>query len=158
MSAVDTHPIFLTALDDSQRFVAAVADWARTRGHEVRIPPVLKAPTKAEARAYRDGGDLFINGFRCEVKEAKAGGHHWTCAADFPFNNFLFEFQKKVDRYGHVIFAYFIVNTAATHAGIVLPETSKHWWIRLTRNPITGKMEPSYTCPTQIVKFVKLTP
>jgi len=57
------HPIFLNRLDRSDQGNTLIAAWLRRRrpGNEVTIKPHGAAPTRTEAKLYRDHGDMILH-------------------------------------------------------------------------------------------------
>jgi len=150
------HAQFLRALDGSQPAVAAVARWLVAWDRDVYVPQLRRAPRPEDAPEYTDHGDLFVDGHRVEVRQSLVPG--WTCAADWPFKDYLVEHEARVHEAGHEIVAYIEVNKELTHVGIVLPATRHRWHRKQTKNPITKALRMSLACPLDCVHFRRIAP
>src|SRR5215831_14029423 len=106
-----THEEFLHGLKESQKAVLAIAAWLLNRGHTVAIPAQHYAPTRAEAPAYSDDGDLFMlhNGRwrRLEAKHITKVAFH--CREDWPYPDMFIAAAHKVERASNAV-AYILIN------------------------------------------------
>lgn len=158
------HEQFQGELALSQVSVRRMAAWFRNRGDHVWIPPHTVAPTRAEALAHSDGGDLFVNGELNEIKRLTAEWNYVGSGVDlqdhdWPFPSFIVDDKGTYDRKKREPRWYYILNWTMTHAAIVDMPNVRGWRQGKVWNQKAGFTEHEqdvYLCHITCVRFIKL--
>lgn len=148
------HAQFLRQLDASAAGVLQVAEALRRAGNPVQLTPTQRAPTRAQAHDFSDGGDLYVL-HRVEVKHLRAD---FTSRADWPYPDFIVCSQSSFDRAFPAPLRYYLLNRAKTHVAIVRVSDAPFWTVaprtdRTYTPPIT---QDFYFCPLDLVRFCSI--
>jgi len=148
------HQKFLTHLGASEGPRQIVARHLNALGHQVILPPPLRAPTHAEWRKFRDHGDLFITQ-RVEVKGLSA---QFTCKEDWPYGgDFIVCAKHSWDEASPKPIAYFYLNRDETHYAFVAGKSSAMWTVGVRQDRrYDGVSQECYFCPISLVSFGSL--
>ena len=153
------HQEFLEDLENSQASVNFMADWLRSRGHEVTVPATRMAPTRGQWKDYVDGGDLFIHWDHESRLEVRHLGYYFGTRISWPHTPYFMVCDKRVfDDYDPKPFATIFINPPMTHAAMVESSTFDHWYVQWRKNKKRGDNERKqyYFAPMQYVKFFSL--
>ena len=150
---IGTHEQFLRDLEASKGPVELIASWFRSLGKEVIVPELSKAPDKEQWKDYIDHGDLYVDGHRVEVKGLSC---NWTCAADWPFKDFLVCAKHSYDLADPKPHGYIYLNKAMTHIATVKSETYSKWGYRSVFDWRFDQTQVTYCIDPGWVKFAKL--
>lgn len=148
------HEKFQQRLAASSKAVFAVAQFYQGKGHTVKIPPVLIAPTAAQAEEYLDDGDLLLL-FEKRI-EVKHRTFDFSSADDYPYPSVFISNVAAVDRARGQVSAYINVSRDLRCAAIIKYETAEHWFVNKSRASNTGNVEFQYACPLSFVHFEAL--
>jgi hypothetical protein len=153
----EEHAAFEGRLKGSVPAVELVAEWLRRKGMPCTVAPLRIAPSPAEYKAYKDGGDIVLDdtGGIVEVKGISRSftGHH-----DWPFNDEVFvdgAGSGDRERVGRLV-AYVTVGANRTTGAIILADTRPHWYVTSRFNSVTGKVEAYYAVEKKHVVWRRL--
>ena len=146
---VEIKTNFEDRLKGSITAVFVVAKWLHLKGYDVKI---------SADRGVVDNGDIFANKPNQPIKriEVKGRNVNFTGASDWPYEDMLVSNEAAVKRAWDDDPHYVILNSAMTHAALVLPETKQHWKVIKKWASNTRKEEYFYTCPIEHVKFIRI--
>lgn len=150
-----THERFLSKLSASQAAVWRVAMWLADNGITVQVNGLHRAPTRADARAFTDLGDLEVM-HRVEVKQL---GAEFTCREDWPFPDFLVCSKSSYDRAVRKPRFFYYLNRAATHVAALDVRATHDQWATVTRQDNTYDdvggvpAQTFYACSPDVVSY-----
>ncbi len=152
----ENHEKFLGHLEASKDAVWIIARWYWGQGHEVMIPPTKAAPARKDWQEFADGGDLFVNGKRIEVKNI---GYDFTCLDDWPFPNFFVCAKHAWDNADPKPYRICYLNKARTHIAVLhCQESCDQWRVQdVVDSRYTDEAQPTYVCYKSVPKFGPLT-
>ena len=154
----NTYEEFAARLKASIPGVLAITGWLYRNGWAVSLPALVLRPKDEPYQKYQDRGDLFATkgdvSCRFEVKYSQRA--NFTCADDYPFDDFFIADADAVDRAKGEVAAYFWVSNNRQHAAFVRQETKQHWQrvVRFMKN--TNREQAIYVCPLEYVEFVRI--
>jgi hypothetical protein len=149
-----TDPTFVDDLHKSDAAVLRVAEWLRSEGYAVIIPPLVTRPSSEQAADYADSGDLKML-LGIEVKQRP--DIDFTGAHDFPYPSIIVDQKRDFDRKREVPERYFIVNKSMTVAAVIgVRSTKQHWKVASRYNSKTGRTSEYYEVALQHVAFRNL--
>jgi hypothetical protein len=167
------HAEFLEDLDLSFRAQLVVANYLAWNGWSVVIPGFHRSPTREQAGAFKDKGDLFVkrpNGTwgRVEVRRIGMGGRGkgvpftFTGPHDFGPPGRLYDavrvmkratFDEMRPRPWRVVC---VSNDLAAAAVIDVNRTFRSWHLFEIPDAVTGGVRPEYMCPIHEARWMDL--
>jgi len=151
---------FQQHLAQSGEAVWTVARWLHGTGWYVIVCPVSVTPNYDERMKHADAGDLYVKRERAgkaERVEVKRRGVHFTCAEDFPYDDFFVCACHAWDNATPKPSVFVILNADMTHAGIVEACTHRHWTATMRFDSRYQEYRQNfYTAPLDKVEFVPL--
>ena len=119
-------PTFKADLKESIPYVWLAAHWFHAKGYDVTVPAVKVRDKVENMRAFRDGGDLYLNGkHRIEIK--RRPDINFTSKKNFPYRTIIVDVAHCWDEADPKPEAYLIFNKSASHAFVVRGKTCEYW-------------------------------
>jgi len=143
---------FVERFKESAQYVNQVAYWLDSRGLRARVIPCALRPSHDQWKDYADTGDIEVT-LLVEVKHRQL---EFTCHDDYPYATVVVDEVYKLDAKRSQLYAYVILNRAATHA-VVVPRHTWQQWQRMSRQDhIAGRVCEFYVVDKGLCNFVEL--
>jgi hypothetical protein len=144
---------FLSALNNSAKYVSLVASWMAKGNCDVVIKPTLIRPDFDSRNDFLDSGDIEIRQ-RVEVKQRCL---RFTSVDDYPYSTVIVDEKHKIDRIPNGrLWGYVIVNQECTHACLVKPNTREYWQTKETFDKKDNQNRCFYVCPKELCFFCEI--
>lgn len=154
--------------DDSERFkrrliesvptVERIADWYRSQGYEVKVPPISIRPHRGAWRKHSDKGDMFVAMEIWMPVEVKGRSFDFTSRDDFPFRDGAFVCHCRAFDEAHPKpLAIVHTNKARTHVAIIFSYTHTQWrkdWVE--DGGMDDVNQHTYVAPLDCIEFLEL--
>lgn len=148
-------PNFERDLADSDLAVMKIADFLRSKGYPVMVPPVRVRESIEEMSEYSDDGDLFL----LQRIEVKRRGIAFNTKEEFErqYKTVIVDVCHAWDKAVPKPVAYYILNKAGTCALVVRRNTSEHWRKVTKMDRVKRRQRSFYECPVELCDFVRIT-